>query len=170
MAENLRRFHWAINLMNVQPSDVILEIGCGVGKAAELIAPRLAKGKLVAIDKSKPAVDKALKRNEAYVSSSNVKFIVSDLSRFSDDLTFNKIFCFNVNLFWTKRSVQKEMNIIRTHLAAAGKFYLFYGPLFSSNKQKVTDTTKMNICNEGFQILDFVMDKQSNCCCFICIT
>lgn len=38
--------------MNIKPADNILEIGCGAGLLAELIACRIETGSFLAIDKS----------------------------------------------------------------------------------------------------------------------
>jgi len=50
------RFLWAAKLLDVQPSNTVLEIGCGAGIFAEQIAHRLTTGKLTAVDKSKPMI------------------------------------------------------------------------------------------------------------------
>ena len=47
------RLRWAVDFIDVQPQDHILEIGCGSGQAADLICRRLeGRGKLFAIDRS----------------------------------------------------------------------------------------------------------------------
>ena len=46
------RMIWAVELMDPQPGDNILEIGCGPGYGAELVCARLTTGKLFAIDRS----------------------------------------------------------------------------------------------------------------------
>ena len=56
------RIRWAVDLMDVQPSDHVLEIGCGPGFGAELICERLETGKLFAIDRSESGVDRTKRR------------------------------------------------------------------------------------------------------------
>ena len=46
------RIRWAVELMDVQPNDQVVEIGCGPGAGAELICSKLESGKLFAIDRS----------------------------------------------------------------------------------------------------------------------
>ena len=46
------RMIWAVELMDPQPGDNVLEIGCGPGYGAELSCQRLTSGKLFAIDRS----------------------------------------------------------------------------------------------------------------------
>ena len=57
------RIRWAVELMDVQPADHVLEIGCGPGAGAELICSRLETGKLFAIDRSESGVDRTKRRN-----------------------------------------------------------------------------------------------------------
>ena len=53
------RLRWAVDFIDVQPQDHILEIGCGSGQAADLICRRLeGRGKLFAIDRSEAGVDR----------------------------------------------------------------------------------------------------------------
>jgi ubiquinone/menaquinone biosynthesis C-methylase UbiE len=53
------RIRWAVDVMDVQPNDSVLEIGCGPGAGAELICQRLSTGKLFAIDRSESGVDRS---------------------------------------------------------------------------------------------------------------
>jgi protein-L-isoaspartate O-methyltransferase len=59
------RVAWTVDLLDVQPDDVILEFGCGPGVAANLVAGRLVggHGRLVAVDRSWVAVERTRARN-----------------------------------------------------------------------------------------------------------
>ena len=50
------RIRWAVEFMDVQPTDHVLEIGCGPGAGAEAICSKLESGKLFAIDRSESGV------------------------------------------------------------------------------------------------------------------
>ena len=63
------RIRWSVDLMDVQPGDHVLEIGCGPGYGAELICSRLETGKLFAIDRSESGVDRTKRRNQKYVDA-----------------------------------------------------------------------------------------------------
>ena len=56
------RIRWAVELMELQPSDHVLEIGCGPGFGAEMICEQLETGKLFAIDRSESGVDRTKRR------------------------------------------------------------------------------------------------------------
>ena len=53
------RIKWAVDLMDVQPADQVLEIGCGPGAGAEAICSHLETGKLFAIDRSESKIGRA---------------------------------------------------------------------------------------------------------------
>lgn len=155
--------------MAPQPNHKILEIGCGVGIAVEMIASRLTDGYIVAIDKSKAMIEKAKKRNQLFTKASKTKFYQRALKVFSSDHTFDKIFCFNVNLFWTKKSITSEAEILKAHLSKNGHLYIFFGPLFPRGYQKIIDPVKVNLAREKFVILDTLYNKTNDCCCFVVV-
>ena len=97
------RIRWAVEVMDVQPSDHVLEIGCGPGAGAELICSRLETGKLFAIDRSESGVDRTKRRNARHVESGRLTVRQIDLATLRVPVKrLNKVFAFNVNLFWVR--------------------------------------------------------------------
>jgi SAM-dependent methyltransferase len=166
--ENRERFDWAIAVMNIQPAHHILEIGCGVGMAVLQITPLLTSGTVTAIDRSLPAIEKAVKRNAAGVACNKAVFSATDLLQFpAGGKKYDTVFSFNVNLFWTKGAVREEASIIKAVLKKSGTLYLFYGPVFADGFEKITGPVPANMEREGFTVTDTLYNKQLNCCCFI---
>jgi SAM-dependent methyltransferase len=165
--QNTERFLWAKEVMNIKPDHKILEIGCGAGFAVALIAPTLTKGFMMAIDQSKPMIDKAMKRNEELVGSKKILLQKKSLKDFSSGESFHRIFSFNVNVFWTKKSAAQELSVIREHLAPNGLFYTFFGPLFGDGLKKITGPARQNLEKEGFEIKEVIHDKKTNCLGFV---
>ena len=98
------RIKWAVDLMDPQPSDSVLEIGCGPGAAAELICERLETGKLFAIDRSESGVDRTKRRCAKYVEAGRLTVRQIDLATLRVPVKrLNKVFAFNVNLFWVRK-------------------------------------------------------------------
>ena len=165
--KNTERFDWALNVMQIKPQHKILEVGCGVGLAVERIASVLTRGSIIALDRSKAMLEKAKKRNEQHVIDKKALFITTDLLKLSLNDQFDKIFCFNVNIFWTQKSTTKELAIIRQHLKNKGEFYIFYGPMFPGWYEKIVDPLKENLSSEQFKLIEIVHDKEIACCCFV---
>ncbi|MCW2844505.1 MAG: hypothetical protein JWN22_2421 [Nocardioides sp.] len=120
------RIRWAVELMDVQPSDHVLEIGCGPGAGAELILSRLDTGKLFAIDRSESGVDRTKRRNAQAVESGKLTVRQIDLATLRVPVKrLNKVFAFNVNLFWV-RECADEVALLHERVLPGGAVYLFY--------------------------------------------
>jgi trans-aconitate methyltransferase len=120
------RIRWAVDLMDVQPDDHVLEIGCGPGAGAELICARLETGKLFAIDRSESGVDRTKRRNARYVESGRLTVRQIDLATLRVPVKrLNKVFAFNVNLFWV-RDCPDEVALLHERVLPGGAVFLFY--------------------------------------------
>ncbi len=108
---NRKRNAWAVSLMDVQPSDRVLEIGFGPGVAVREIASRAVRGEVVGIDRSEVMRAQAARRNAAAIRAGRVSLIVAsveDLPRF--DGTFDKILAVNNVGMWVEPEVRlKEL-------------------------------------------------------------
>jgi SAM-dependent methyltransferase len=119
------RLAWAVETMVVDPADRVLEVGCGHGVAVTLICERLTRGRIVAIDRSEKMIAAAAKRNREHVASGRAVLRVAELE--TADLgaeRFDKIFAFNVALFW--RQPATTVRIAASHLSPWGALYLFH--------------------------------------------
>jgi len=120
------RIRWAVDVMDVQPNDHVLEIGCGPGAAAELICQKLETGKLFAIDRSESGVDRTKRRCAQYVESGRLTVRQIDLATLRVPVKrLNKVFAFNVNLFWV-RDCAEEVALLHERVVPGGAVYLFY--------------------------------------------
>ena len=119
------RFVWAVETMDVQPADRLLEVGCGHGVAVSLVCERLATGTITAIDRSPKMIEMATRRNREHVDTGRavlqaVALEDADLG----DRRFDKVFAFNVAPFW--QQPEATLGVVREHLAHDGAFYLFW--------------------------------------------
>ena len=120
------RIRWAVEVMDVQPADHVLEIGCGPGAGAELICSRLQTGKLFAIDRSESGVDRTKRRNAKYVDAGRLTVRQIDLATLRVPVKrLNKVFAFNVNLFWV-RDCAEEVALLHERVLPGGAVFLFY--------------------------------------------
>ena len=120
------RIRWAVDVLDVQPNDSVLEIGCGPGAGAELICQKLSTGKLFAIDRSESGVDRTKRRCKEYVDAGRLTVRQIDLATLRVPVKrLNKVFAFNVNLFWV-RDCADEMALLHERVGPGGAVYLFY--------------------------------------------
>ena len=68
------RLQWAVDHLYVRPDQRILEVGCGPGLAAGLIADRLSTGVVIGIDRSATAIDRATKGNAEHITVGRAVF------------------------------------------------------------------------------------------------
>jgi ubiquinone/menaquinone biosynthesis C-methylase UbiE len=98
---NRKRNAWAVSLMDVQPSDRVLEIGFGPGIAVREIARRATRGEVIGIDWSAVMGAQAARRNAAAIRAGRVSLTVAsveDLPAF--DRPFDKILAVNSMGMW----------------------------------------------------------------------
>lgn len=92
---------WAVEQLEIKPSDRVLEIGCGRGVAAALVAQRLRTGKMTAIDRSARAIAAAEALNRAAIEAGKVELLAAKLEEvYFGRRRFSVVFAVNVGVFW----------------------------------------------------------------------
>src|SRR5688572_12852582 len=66
-SSNVARNRWAAQLLDVQPTDHVIELGCGPGVAIAALADRAVRGLVVGVDHSLVMIRQARRRNRAAV-------------------------------------------------------------------------------------------------------
>lgn len=98
---NRQRNRWAVALLDVGPTDRVLEIGFGPGIAIREAARRATRGRVAGIDHSPEMVRQASRRNAAAVREGRVELhqaAVNGLPSFES--AFNKVLVVNSLGFW----------------------------------------------------------------------
>ena len=146
------RIKWAVDVMDVQPNDQVLEIGCGAGAAAELICSRLETGKLFAIDRSESGVDRTKRRNAKYVDAGRLVVRQIDLATLRVPVKrLNRVFAFNVNLFWV-RACDDEVALLHERVVPGGAVYLFYEAARPELVPRIVEKASAALAKAGFRI------------------
>ncbi len=146
------RIRWAVDFMDVQPSDHVLEIGCGPGAGAELICGRLVTGRLFAIDRSESGVDRTKRRNAAYIESGRLTVRQIDLATLRVPVKrLNKVFAFNVNLFWV-RDCADEVALLHERVVPGGAVYLFYEASRPDEVPRIIERASAALAGGGFRV------------------
>jgi SAM-dependent methyltransferase len=120
------RFVWAVETLALDPSDRVLEVGCGHGVAVSLVCERLgSEGRITAIDRSQKMIAAARHRNRLHVDSGRA---VLEAVALEDAVLgaqrFDRVFAFNVAPFWLEP--KEALAVVREHLAPSGMVYVFW--------------------------------------------
>lgn len=146
------RIRWAVELMDVQPNDQVLEIGCGPGAGAELICAKLETGRLFAIDRSESGVDRTKRRNARYVEAGRLTVRQIDLATLRVPVKrLNKVFAFNVNLFWV-RDCADEVALLHERVVPGGAVYLFYEANRPELVPNIVEKASAALAGGGFRV------------------
>ena len=138
--------------MHVQPSDHVLEIGCGPGFGAEMICERLETGKLFAIDRSESGVDRTKRRCARFVESGRLSVRQIDLATLRVPVKrLHKVFAFNVNLFWV-RDCPDEVALLHERVLPGGSVFLFYESKFPEEMPTVITKASAALSQGGFKV------------------
>ena len=88
-----------VEALPLEPRLRVLEIGCGPGAAARVIADQLTTGHILAIDRSAPAIDQLTTRSSEQIRSGHLsarQVAVEDLILAEDEDPFDLVFAIRV--------------------------------------------------------------------------
>lgn len=140
-----------MELLELDPADHLLEIGCGAGIAVSLICERLASGRITAIDRSATAVRAASERNRAHVEAGRATILRQSLEEADfGGQRFGKILAVNVNAFWTRPA--PSLARLKALLAPGGAAYLLYQPPSASQACRLVDELTRAIPDVGLTV------------------
>jgi trans-aconitate methyltransferase len=146
------RIRWAVDFMDVQPADHVLEIGCGSGAAAELICSRLETGRLFAIDRSESGVDRTKRRNAAAIEAGRLTVRQIDLATLRVPVKrLHKVFAFNVNLFWV-RECGDEVALLHERVLPGGAVHLFFEASRPEQVPEIVTKASASLTEGGFRV------------------
>ena len=124
MSDRLRA---AVEALDVQPGDRVLEVGCGHGVAASFVCERLDGGHLVAVDRSPKMIEAATRRNIEHVRDGRAEFLVAHLESLDlGDRRFDKVLAVRVGLF--HREPERAHELAARWLAPGGTLHAVFDP------------------------------------------
>jgi SAM-dependent methyltransferase len=124
---NRRRNRWVVSLLDVRPSDRVLEIGFGPGIAIEELSRLAVRGHVVGVDHSEVMARQARRRNASAVRSGLVDLRVGSVETLPDlDGRFDKILAVNSMGFWQEPVAR--LGALRERLRPAGKLAIASQP------------------------------------------
>ena len=119
MSGAAERLVWAVDALDVQPDDRLLEVGCGHGVAVSLVCERLGGGSIHAVDRSAKMIDAATRRNVVHVAAGRASFQLAELHAADlGDTRFDVVFAIHVPVL-LRGDPHRELPVIAAHLAPA---------------------------------------------------
>jgi len=124
---NLERISWAVSLLNVRPTDCVLEIGYGPGIAIQILGRLATEGFVYGVDRSQLMFEQAARRNKKLTGAGRVRLMVASASRLpSFDRRIDKVLDINSFQFWDDQvAVLAE---IRERLSSGGIIAIAHQP------------------------------------------
>lgn len=115
----------AIDALEVAPSDHVLDLGCGPGRALAALAARAPRGRVVGADPSELMAEIASDRNKALLRAGRVDVAVAGVEALPfADASFDKVLCVHVLYFWPE--LTPAFRELRRVLKPGGRFVLLF--------------------------------------------
>jgi len=151
---NIERNRWTVDLLNVQPSDRVLEIGFGPGLAIAQVARLAPQGRVVGIDHSALMIERASRRNRSAIQAGLVHLRVGGLELLPQlGEVFDKVFSVNVLQFLPERA--PVLRMIRSVLKPDGVLATTVQPRHlgatAADAQAFAQTLSREMIEAGFQ-------------------
>jgi SAM-dependent methyltransferase len=124
---NRQRNRWVVSLLDMQPSDQVLEIGFGPGLAIAELA-RAGAGHVYGIDHSGVMLRQAARRNAAAIRAGRVTLVRASVDQLPPALhgPFDAILAVNSLAFWPKPA--QRLAELRRRLAPGGRMAIASQP------------------------------------------
>lgn len=116
-SSNVQRSRWAVELLDIQPTDRVIELGCGPGVAIAALASQASQGLVVGVDHSEVMIRQASRRNAAAIRAGRVRLIHAPVEHMElIDGPFDVAVAVNTIGFWPEPEVRlREIGqILRT--------------------------------------------------------
>ncbi len=92
---------WTLHLLDIQPTDTVLEVGFGAGQGIKLAAERVTSGRIRGIDLSEEMVRVATRRNASAIKAGRVALSQGSITALPfEDQYFDKIMTIHTLYFW----------------------------------------------------------------------
>jgi cyclopropane fatty-acyl-phospholipid synthase-like methyltransferase len=147
------RIAWAVEQLEVEHGNSVLEVGCGHGVAVSLVCERLRGGHVVALDRSPKMIAAAEARNARFVQSGLASFRTESLHEadFGEE-RFDRVFAIHVGVFERKQP-RRELEVIRGCLGEGGRLLLCYQPLREGAAAATADRLRTVLAAHGFAVV-----------------
>jgi cyclopropane fatty-acyl-phospholipid synthase-like methyltransferase len=146
------RLAHAVDLLDVQPRDRLLELGCGHGVAVTLVCERLDGGSITAIDRSAKMIATARQRNAAQAEAGTATFIEVSLDTADfGDARFDKVFGVHFPPL-LRGKPDRELAVVRGCLAPGGTLHVIFQPFTAVEVEGSVEQVTARLDANGFRV------------------
>jgi ubiquinone/menaquinone biosynthesis C-methylase UbiE len=129
-----------LELMDIQPSDCILDLGCGTGWASRRMAKVATAGEVIGLD----VADEMLRRAEQTSGGfKNIRYVWGSAEKIpADDKYFSKVL--SVESFYYYADQGKALDELRRVMAPGAKLFILIN-LYKDNRYSLRWTTELKV-------------------------
>jgi ubiquinone/menaquinone biosynthesis C-methylase UbiE len=118
---------YALDLLQLQATDRVLDAGCGHGRTVERAASMVAEGFVAGVDLSERMVCMARRRNRRHIEERRVEIKQGDSARIPyPERSFDKVCSVHTLYFWP--DPLRHLGEIHRVMKPGGRFVLGFGP------------------------------------------
>jgi ubiquinone/menaquinone biosynthesis C-methylase UbiE len=155
-SSNVRRNRWAVELLEVQPTDRVIELGCGPGVAVAALADRATRGLVVGVDHSEVVIGQARRRNAEAIRQGRVRLIHAPVERLHvTDGPFDAALAVNTVGMWPEPTTR--LREIGRQLRPGGRIALVSQPrcpgATAATSAAAGDRLTAQLSDAGFAVL-----------------
>lgn len=135
---------WAMSYMDIQPTDEILDIGCGGGRNISNLLERAPQGHVCGVDYSQESVRKSASENREAIRLGQVDVQLASVSElpFSDGI-FDIATAFETIYFWP--DIMRDFSEVRRVLKVGGTFMICNDAARPDVYEKWIDMLNLNV-------------------------
>jgi SAM-dependent methyltransferase len=123
MARTANDDRWVVDLLDVQPSDRVLDVGCGPGVTLQLLAERAYSGCVAGVDPSPVMLRQASRRNRLSIAQGRLELRRATAAELPyPDGSFSKACALHSIYFWP--SLEQGLNELQRVLSPASRLVL----------------------------------------------
>ncbi len=167
---NSQPTQWAIDALDVQPGNHVLDLGCGAGQAIALMSPMCGDGQVHGLDQSRVMVAEARRTNRNNVKRGKALISQGAFDHLPyQDNSFDRILASNVMYFWhDPEAVLREVHRV---LRPSGKISIYITTAETMSSWKIVeagahrlftlDEVNSLLANSGFALSRIQIDRVS---------
>ncbi|WP_457581162.1 class I SAM-dependent methyltransferase [Ensifer canadensis] len=145
------RIEWAVEMIAPQPTDWLLEVGCGHGVAVTGVCEKLVDGRIVAIDRSATMIAAAKQRNADHITAGRAVLETVELAQADfGDARFDAVFAIRVGVF-ARGVPARELAVVARFLKPDGRFLIFHDEP-SGNVEDITGRIEARLTDSRWSV------------------